>query len=100
MTMVAVVVVTETSCVVAIIEVKTSLALLTNHRPVVRRKFLSDVAASALYIVIVHHEVAQLPLDSALHQSRAGTGLVALRNISSRQDLGSLASTTHNTSHW
>ena len=76
MIMVAVVLVTETSCVVAVIEVKTSLGLLTNHRPIARRKFLMNVSASALYIVIVHHEVAELPLDSALHQSREGAGLV------------------------
>ena len=82
MTIVALIIVTKTSFVPAVIEVKTSLLFTTSsNRPVVSRKLLMKVTASALYIVIVHHEVTELARLSTLYQSGAGTGLVALENV-------------------
>ena len=72
------IVVTQTAGVVALIEVPTSLVLLTTHGPVVTRKFLIDATASTLHIAIVRDEVTELAGVSTLHQSRAGAGLVAL----------------------
>ena len=91
MTMITSIVVTEAPFVPAVIEVKTSLLFTTSSNgPVVSRKLLMKVTASALYIVIVHHEVTELARLSTLYQSCswAGTGLVALENvILTRSDL-------------
>ena len=80
--MITSIVVTEAPFVPAVIEVKTSLLFTTSSNgPVVSRKLLMKVTASALYIVIVHHEVTELARLSTLYQSGAGTGLVALENV-------------------
>ena len=78
------IVVTKTAFVLAVIEVKTSPVLITTiYRRVVTRKILINITASTLDIIIVPHEVTELARVSTLHQSRAGAGLVALKNISS-----------------
>ena len=82
------IVVTKTAFVLAVIEVKTSPVLITTiYRRVVTRKILINITASTLDIIIVPHEVTELARVSTLHQARAGTGLVALKNISSSKDL-------------
>ena len=79
--LVAMIEVTQTSFVLAVIEVKTSLILLPSPRPVVSRNLLTDVAASTLYILIVRHEVTEPAGVPTLHQSRAAAGLEALENV-------------------
>ena len=82
------IVVTKTAFVLAVIEVKTSPVLITTiYRRVVTRKILINITASTLDIIIVRHEVTELARVSTLHQSRAGAGLEALKNISSSPDL-------------
>ena len=80
--LVAMIEVTQTSFVLPVIEVKTSLVPLPSHRPVVSRKLLTDVAASNLYILIVRHEVTEPAGVPTLHQPRATAGLEALENLS------------------
>ena len=80
--LVAMIEVTQTSFVLPVIEVKTSLVPLPCHRLVVSRKLLTDVAASNLYILIVRHEVTEPAGVLTLHQSRATAGLEALENLS------------------
>ena len=79
--LVAMIVITQTALALVVIEVETSLVVLPS--PVVSRKLLISVTASALYIIIVHHEVTEPAIVSTLHQSRASAGLKSLQNIPS-----------------
>ena len=63
--LVAMIVITQTALALVVIEVETSLVVLPS--PVVSRKLLISVTASALYIIIVHHEVTEPARVSTLH---------------------------------